>query len=53
MPVRRGDEVTAAAFADHRSITLKAKTNLGPTHTAVVRQVLDRQALDRQALDRV
>jgi hypothetical protein len=34
MPVRRGDEVTAAAFSDDRSITLKAKAkaNLGPTH---------------------
>lgn len=40
MPVRRGDEVTAAAFSDHRSITLKAKANLGPTHTAIVSHVL-------------
>lgn len=42
MPVRRGDEVTAAAFGDHRSITLKAKANLGPTHTANISHVLDR-----------
>jgi ornithine carbamoyltransferase len=40
MPVRRGDEVTAEAFDDHRSITLKAKANLGPTHTAIVNHVL-------------
>jgi ornithine carbamoyltransferase len=42
MPVRRGDEVTAAAFSDHRSITLAAKANLGPTHTAIVSHVLAR-----------
>jgi ornithine carbamoyltransferase len=42
MPVRRGDEVTAEAFADPRSITLAAKANLGPTHTAIVSQVLAR-----------
>jgi len=42
MPVRRGDEVTAAAFGDHRSITLAAKVNLGPTHTAIVSLVLGR-----------
>jgi ornithine carbamoyltransferase len=42
MPVRRGDEVTAAAFDDHRSITLRAKANLGPTHTAIVSLVLNR-----------
>jgi ornithine carbamoyltransferase len=41
MPVRRGDEVTAAAFDDHRSITLRAKANLGPTHTAIVSYVLN------------
>ena len=41
MPVRRGDEVTAAAFDDHRSITLEAKANLGPTHTAIVSHVLN------------
>jgi Ornithine carbamoyltransferase len=40
MPVRRGDEVTAAAFGDHRSITLTAKANLGPTHTAIVSHIL-------------
>jgi ornithine carbamoyltransferase len=41
MPVRRGDEVTAAAFDDDaRSITLAAKTNLGPTHTAIVNRAL-------------
>jgi ornithine carbamoyltransferase len=40
MPVRRGDEVTTEAFADPRSITLAAKTNLGPTHTAIVSHVL-------------
>lgn len=43
MPVRRGDEVTAEAFADHRSITLQAKTNLGPTHTAIISHVLARE----------
>ena len=42
MPVRRGDEVTAAAFGDHRSITLKAKANLGHTHTAIVSHILAR-----------
>jgi ornithine carbamoyltransferase len=42
MPVRRGDEVTAAAFDDRRSITLEAKANLGPTHTAIVSHFLDR-----------
>ena len=42
MPVRRGDEVTAAAFGDHRSITLAAKANLGPTHTAIVSHILAR-----------
>jgi ornithine carbamoyltransferase len=41
MPVRRGDEVTAAAFDDRRSITLRAKANLGPTHTAIVSHVLN------------
>jgi ornithine carbamoyltransferase len=41
MPVRRGDEVTAAAFDDPRSITLRSKANLGPTHTAIVSHVLD------------
>jgi ornithine carbamoyltransferase len=40
MPVRRGDEVTAQAFADPRSITVAAKANLGPTHTAIVSHVL-------------
>jgi ornithine carbamoyltransferase len=42
MPVRRGDEVTAAAFDDHRSITLAAKANLGPTHTAILSHALAR-----------
>ena len=42
MPVRRGDDVTAAAFGDHPSITLAAKANLGPTHTAIVSHVLAR-----------
>ena len=42
MPVGRGDEVTAAAFGDHPSITLAAKANLGPTHTAIVSHVLAR-----------
>jgi ornithine carbamoyltransferase len=42
MPVRRGDEVTAAAFGDDRSITLAAKANLGPTHTAIVSHILGR-----------
>jgi ornithine carbamoyltransferase len=41
MPVRRGDEVTAAAFdEDPRSVTLSAKANLGPTHTAIVSRAL-------------
>jgi ornithine carbamoyltransferase len=40
MPVSRGDEVTAEAFADPRSITLAAKTNLAPTHTAILEHVL-------------
>ena len=42
MPVMRGDEVTAAAFGDDRSITLAAKANLGPTHTAIVSHILGR-----------
>jgi ornithine carbamoyltransferase len=40
MPVRRGDEVTASAFGDPRSITLQAKANLGPTHTAILAHAL-------------
>jgi ornithine carbamoyltransferase len=41
MPVRRGDEVTASAFdEDARSVTLTAKANLGPTHTAIVSRAL-------------
>jgi len=41
MPVRRGDEVSAAVFdEDARSITLTAKANLGPTHTAIVGRAL-------------
>lgn len=42
MPVRRGDEVDAAAFAHARSITRMAKTNLGPTHTAILEHALGR-----------
>jgi ornithine carbamoyltransferase len=40
MPVRRGDEVTAEAFADPRSITLAAKRNLAATHAAIVERAL-------------
>ncbi len=41
MPVRRGDEVTTAVFDDDpRSITLAAKGNLRPTHTAIMSHVL-------------
>jgi ornithine carbamoyltransferase len=41
MPVRRGEEVSSAAFDDdRRSITLAAKTNLGPTHTAILSRAL-------------
>ncbi|MFW5418052.1 hypothetical protein J0910_15680 [Nocardiopsis sp. CNT-189] len=40
MPVRRGDEVTAEAFADPRCIALEAKGNLGPTHTAILDRLL-------------
>lgn len=41
MPVRRGDEVTSAAFDDDpRSITLAAKASLRPTHTAILNHVL-------------
>lgn len=41
MPVRRGDEVTTALFDDDpRSITLAAKRNLRPTHTAIMSHVL-------------
>lgn len=41
MPVRRGEEVSAAAFDDDpRSITLAAKANLGPTHTAILNRAL-------------
>ncbi|WP_127127586.1 ornithine carbamoyltransferase [Georgenia sp. SYP-B2076] len=40
MPVRRGDEITADAFSDPRSITLAAKRNLAPTHAAVVERAL-------------
>lgn len=36
MPVRRGDEVTAEAFAHPRSITLEAKRSLAPTHAALL-----------------
>jgi ornithine carbamoyltransferase len=42
MPVGRGHEVTEAAFTDPRSITLDAKTNLAPTHTAIMEYVLAR-----------
>jgi ornithine carbamoyltransferase len=42
MPVGRGDEVTQAAFADPRSITVEAKANLGPTHTAILEYALAR-----------
>ncbi|RPF28407.1 ornithine carbamoyltransferase [Georgenia muralis] len=41
MPVRRGDEVTADAFADPRSITLAAKRNLSATHAAIVERALE------------
>ncbi|MFH5823328.1 ornithine carbamoyltransferase [Georgenia sp. AZ-5] len=41
MPVRRGDEVTAEAFADPRSVTLAAKRNLAPTHAAIVERALN------------
>lgn len=45
MPVRRGDEVTADVFDnDPRSITLAAKGNLGPTHTAIMSHVLSSAA---------
>ncbi|GAA1639560.1 ornithine carbamoyltransferase [Georgenia ruanii] len=40
MPVHRGDEVTAEAFADRRCITLAAKRNLAPTHAAIVERAL-------------
>ncbi len=40
MPVHRGDEVSAEAFADPRSITLAAKRNLAPTHAAMVERAL-------------
>lgn len=40
MPVRRGDEVSAAAFEDPRSITLAAKRNLAPSHSAILEHVL-------------
>jgi ornithine carbamoyltransferase len=47
MPVRRGDEVTTAVFDDDpRSITLAAKGNLRPTHTAIMSHVLS-GAIDR------
>jgi hypothetical protein len=39
MERRRG---AGLVFDDHRSITLRAKANLGPTHTAIVSYVLDR-----------
>lgn len=39
-PVRRGDEVSAEAFADPRSITRAAKRNLAPLHAAVVERAL-------------
>lgn len=42
MPVGRGHEVTEAAFTDLRSVTLDAKTNLAPTHTAIMEYVLSR-----------
>ncbi|WP_448072279.1 ornithine carbamoyltransferase [Georgenia yuyongxinii] len=40
MPVRRGDEVTAEAFSDPRSVSLAAKRNLAPTHAAIVERAL-------------
>ena len=40
MPVRRGEEVSAEAFADPRLITLAAKTNLAPSHSAILELVL-------------
>jgi len=40
MPVHRGDEVSAEAFDDPRSITFAAKRNLAPTHAAIVEWVL-------------
>ncbi|MPV36750.1 ornithine carbamoyltransferase [Georgenia subflava] len=40
MPVHRGDEVTAEAFADPRSISFAAKRNLAPTHAAIVERAL-------------
>ncbi|MHB1289767.1 Rossmann-fold NAD(P)-binding domain-containing protein [Georgenia sp.] len=39
-PVNRGDEVSAEAFADPRSITRAAKRNLAPLHAAVVERAL-------------
>ncbi|UNX53160.1 hypothetical protein MF406_08920 [Georgenia sp. TF02-10] len=40
MPVRRGDEVSAGAFADPRCVPLAAKRNLPPSHAAIVEWVL-------------
>lgn len=40
MPVRRGDEVDTTVFSHPRSITLAAKTNLAPTHTAILEHAL-------------
>lgn len=42
MPVARGNEVSAEAFADPRSITLAAKRNLAPTHAAILEYALGR-----------
>lgn len=42
MPVARGNEVSAEAFADPRSISLAAKTNLAPTHAAILEHALGR-----------
>ncbi|SDR93942.1 ornithine carbamoyltransferase [Microterricola viridarii] len=42
MPVARGNEVSADAFADPRSITLAAKANLAPSHAAILEHALGR-----------
>jgi ornithine carbamoyltransferase len=40
LPVARGNEVDAAAFAHPRSISFEAKANLAPSHTAIMEYVL-------------
>lgn len=42
MPVARGNEVSAEAFADPRSIALAAKASLAPTHAAILEHALGR-----------